>query len=112
MAGDVEPLLKEVRDGGILKDFEKLTRIAAEAGSDFRWVYLRLLFASGLFTFFLLQHWWDSHQRLFVQHNVKISRDYSVYEAIEHCSSGLLVTWEARLSLGSTCNLYSLAHRF
>jgi hypothetical protein len=36
MAGDVEPLLKEVRDGGILKDFEKLTRIAAEAGSDFR----------------------------------------------------------------------------
>lgn len=36
MAGDIEPLLKEVREGGLLKDFEKLTKIAAEAGSDLR----------------------------------------------------------------------------
>lgn len=36
MASDVEPLLKEVRAGGLLKDFEKLTKVAAEAGRDFR----------------------------------------------------------------------------
>ncbi|KAG0572631.1 hypothetical protein KC19_VG112100 [Ceratodon purpureus] len=35
MASDVEPLLKEVRAGGLLKDFEKLTKVAAEAGRDF-----------------------------------------------------------------------------
>jgi ABC-type transporter Mla subunit MlaD len=34
MAEDVEPLLKEVREGGLLKDFEKLTKVAAEAGRD------------------------------------------------------------------------------
>lgn len=36
MASDVEPLLKEVREGGLLKDFEKLTKVAAEAGRDLR----------------------------------------------------------------------------
>jgi hypothetical protein len=36
MAGDVEPLLKEVREGGLLKDFESLTKVAAEAGRDLR----------------------------------------------------------------------------
>lgn len=36
MAEDVEPLLKEVREGGLLKDFEKLTKVAAEAGRDLR----------------------------------------------------------------------------
>ena len=36
MAGDIEPLLKEVREGGLLKDFENLTKIAAEAGRDLR----------------------------------------------------------------------------
>ncbi|KAG0590921.1 hypothetical protein M758_1G130700 [Ceratodon purpureus] len=34
MAGDIEPLLKEVREGGLLKDFENLTKVAAEAGRD------------------------------------------------------------------------------
>jgi hypothetical protein len=36
MATDIEPLLKEAREGGLLKDFEKLTRVAAEAGRDLR----------------------------------------------------------------------------
>jgi len=34
MASDIEPLLKEVRQGGLLKDFENLTKVAAEAGRD------------------------------------------------------------------------------
>lgn len=34
MAGDVEPLLKEVREGSLLKDLENLTKVAAEAGRD------------------------------------------------------------------------------
>lgn len=34
MAGDIEPLLKEVREGSLLKDFENLTKVAAEAGRD------------------------------------------------------------------------------
>lgn len=36
MASDVEPLLKEVREGGLVKDFENLTKFAAEAGRDLR----------------------------------------------------------------------------
>lgn len=36
MAGDVEPLLKEVREGSLLKDLENLTKVAAEAGRDLR----------------------------------------------------------------------------
>ncbi|XP_002964383.2 protein TRIGALACTOSYLDIACYLGLYCEROL 2, chloroplastic [Selaginella moellendorffii] len=36
MAGDMEPLIKEIRDGGLLKEFEKLTKVAAEAGEDLR----------------------------------------------------------------------------
>lgn len=36
MASDIEPLLKEVREGTLLKDFENLTKIAAEAGRDLR----------------------------------------------------------------------------
>jgi len=34
MAGDMEPLLKEVREGNLLRDFENLTQVAAEAGRD------------------------------------------------------------------------------
>ena len=36
MANDVEPLLREVRQGGLLKDFEKLTKVAVEVGRDLR----------------------------------------------------------------------------
>lgn len=34
MATDIEPLLKEVREGRLLKDFENLTKVAAETGRD------------------------------------------------------------------------------
>jgi len=36
MAGDMEPLFKEVREGSLLQDFENLTKVAAEAGRDLR----------------------------------------------------------------------------
>lgn len=36
LAGDIEPLLKELKDGGLLKDLERLTKVVSEAGEDLR----------------------------------------------------------------------------
>jgi hypothetical protein len=34
MAEDIGPLLKEVREGGLLKELEQLTKVATESGRD------------------------------------------------------------------------------
>ncbi|KAL2620465.1 hypothetical protein R1flu_000670 [Riccia fluitans] len=36
LAGDIEPLLKELKEGSLLKDLERLTKVAGEAGEDLR----------------------------------------------------------------------------
>ncbi|KAL3681410.1 hypothetical protein R1sor_024366 [Riccia sorocarpa] len=36
LAGDIEPLLKEIKEGSLLKDLERLTKVAGEAGEDLR----------------------------------------------------------------------------
>lgn len=36
MAGDVEPLLKELRDGQLIKDLENLAKVVTDAGQDLR----------------------------------------------------------------------------
>lgn len=38
MADDVQPLLAEVRDSGLLKEVENLTRSLTQASEDLRWV--------------------------------------------------------------------------
>lgn len=38
MAEDVQPLLAEVRDSGLLKEVESLTRSLTQVSEDLRWV--------------------------------------------------------------------------
>lgn len=38
MADDVQPLLAEVRDSGLLKEVENLTRSLTQASEDLRWI--------------------------------------------------------------------------
>ncbi|CAM6122397.1 unnamed protein product [Calypogeia fissa] len=75
LAGDVEPLLKELRDGFLLKDLEKLTKVVTEAGHDLRTLNKSVLTAE--------------NTELLRQSVVTLTKTLNHIECISHDVSGL-----------------------
>lgn len=65
MAEDVQPLLAEIRDSGLLKEVESLTRSLTQASEDLRCI---LLFSSVHFLFWHTCHitWHNSEKRILI----------------------------------------------